>query len=540
MHKNIILRSVSCATLLLACLVMLTPGAHAVVITQIDPYGANPRKIADISGNPGDSITLAANEVIDIVILGDGYLNGEDGLFISDGATTGADGWYDRVFGNGGSEPGIRPFNMFPQVFRVRACFEESTDRVDGPNSVDRDSYYRVKLDTLGKVASDSWWGDGTDQANIDFRNRLFAAIDSLPAPKNLTLYPTNLDNSTNGEQTVGVMANRYRNLYVVLLAVSDNGCPSGRSFPVVSMDSSRSVKIGVGCGTVHEFGHTFAYLRDEYIKDRGDAAPATWVDPAIGSRSIFNLSNISYANDRCDMLWPHLAPGSEYNPKIRSMIGNLWVGSSKGEFGQWHSEYKCQINGGVGNYLCNTNVADSAWLRDDYHYCFWCEELVTMRILERTGEFDRLVGGVGDINAKGVQWYDAWDATLRDDFFTLFRYDSLIDLKNRCYGLYLSSNSCNDCEDACDNNPEPNCLPGCDIREIGNAIYTDVTGFPVNPGTKERPVQTLTQGITLAQILCVETPIVVVRRGVQSGAITITTPTYIITDECTSVVLGD
>ena len=64
-------------------------------------------------------------------------------------------------------------------------------------------------------------------------------------------------------------------------------------------------------------------------------------------------------------------------------------------EIGAWHSEYKCLMNGSHDNYqftqLDNdpTHLADDtikgADLRDKTRLCLWCQELVTIRLLEKT-----------------------------------------------------------------------------------------------------------------------------------------------------------
>ena len=161
------------------------------------------------------------------------------------------------------------------------------------------------------------------------------------------------------------------------------------------------------------------------------------------------------------------------------------------------------------------------------------------MRILQRTGEFDRLAAAPGDINTRGRAWYAAWEATLRDDFYTLFRYDSLISVKNRCYGLYSPSNGCTSCQNECDDNPRPICLPNCEIRDIGNAVYSHPDGLITNSGSRFGPLPTLLMAIGKAQLMCPETPIVVVRDGVHPGAITITTPLFLMNDECASALVG-
>lgn len=529
---------------LVFCFVLCVFGVPvcAQSITQIDPYPLNgPRKIPDVTGNLGDSVVIPNDRIIDILILGDGFLVFEEPEFLDSSNTVGAFGWYFRMFGGGpNNEDGLRPFNMFKQAFRVRALFEESVDRV----SYDRTSHYKTKLQN-GQIGKNSWWA-GNSGADAEFRDSLFNSIADLSAPKDLSLYPSTLDNSVNGKQAVGVMASRYRRLYVVFLVKADTGftgefCPSGRSFPVPSPDSTEFVKVGMACGTVHEFGHTFSYVSDEYILQRGSAADPTFIDPPDNQISVFNLSNISFSDARCDLLWPHLAPGGAYNPDVRSLIGNIWVGSAKGEFGSWHSEYLCEINGGVENYFCDFVPQDTAWLRDEAHYCFWCEEIIGLRILERIGELERILGVGGDINTLGRNWYTGWDNSLRADYYDYFNIDSLIASKNRCYALnFAPPDTCGACTLSCKEDSLPPCLPACDLREVGNAIYVNsVTGSSGNSGRKLFPIPTLAEGVIRADSICPITPLIILQPGQYATPITITNPVIVFTDACESVLVG-
>jgi hypothetical protein len=438
--------------------------------------------------------------------------------------------------------PGLRPFNMFPQAFRVWALFEASPERI----SLARGSHYRTKLtDDASQVGKANWWSDSVTAADDGFRDSLFQSIDTWADSLNLQAYDGGVDNGPGGE-----IGGRYRRLYVVMLAradsigpanAGDSYRPSGRSFSVpraVGAPATDWVKVGIGRGEVHEWGHTFGYITDEYILERGSTASKT--NPA--TRTLWNLYNIAFSNNRPDLLWPHLAPGGRYNAKIRSMIGNLWVGSSQGETGSWHSEYKCQINGGVENYRCSYSAADTAWLRDSDHYCFWCEEIMALRILERVGEFQRLSPGGAVLNdALGQQWWNYWDQSLRHGYYTYFNYDSLIAAKNECYALYEFGSGCIPCSTNCNTDTLPSCLPDCAIREIGNAIYVDPSqGAFGNPGTKEFPVRTIVDGVFRANVDVPETPILVLQRGSYSGAITISDPAFLITDGCAPVTVGD
>jgi hypothetical protein len=407
-------------------------------IRKIDPFGSGTRFIMNIE--TGGIETISGDEIIDIIIIGDGYTCPsapacEDTLFFSD-----AQNWYDSLFD---SVDGIRPYSLFRQAFRVHAVFEPSADHA----SPDRESYFRIKVscnpaadnpDRACSIDLSGWQRDGTDPNNIVFRNRLFDAIADVDAfaSLNLTKYP---DDMGDFDKLEGL----YRNLVVAFLVRGYRNIPktivghlSGFADTVQSMTGSPpdKVRIGFGRGWQHEFGHAFAFLKDEYIGDNKRGTTSTGTNPASSERSVFNLSNLTYSNARCDLLWPHIAPGGRYNPNVHSKIGNLFKGGIN-EHGVWHSEYQCLINGGHHNYLCDNDDpgSDNYDLRDSEHYCFWCEEIVAIRILEKA----RQIGTQTPSVAVGKTWFDRWETTLRHDYYTHFDIPALIAEKDTCYSLF-------------------------------------------------------------------------------------------------------
>jgi len=488
-------------------------------VIQIDPYPLNgTRKIPDMTGGIGDSVTLNNTlEVIDILILGDGYLAGESTTFVND-----AKAWYNYYFV---SSPGLRPFTFFPQAFRVRAIWEVSNARADTLQN----SHYRVILNTKGDLVS-------TTDDDTKFRDSLFKSIDALPAPKNATRYPATLDNQVDGQQIIKPMADVYSNLYIVLKIKNWLlNSVSGYAATTPRNGGPDKVRVGLGENSPHEFGHTFGYLADEYIDVRGTAADPDFRNPTSAEMSVFNLSNLTYSNERCDLLWTHLAPGGKYNPNLFSLLGNLFVGGNQ-EDGVWHSEYECLINGTHQNYFCDF-VPDSVRLRDDSHYCFWCEELFSLRILERTGELKRDTDPA-DINDKGKVWFQLWDDSLRDKYYTYFNVKSLIVQRDSCFAL-AASGGCSTCSTACDETDDsgmPSCLFECDIREVGNALYVDgVAGSDLNTGKKFEPKKTILGGVTAA---CGSLDLVMIKPA-SYPAVTITQKAILIPEGCSPVVIG-
>ena len=156
----------------------------------------------------------------------------------------------------------------------------------------------------------------------------------------------------------------------------------------------------------------------------------------------MFSLSNVRFS-DRVDQIpWLHLSPWglerrSAGGQAPSPLVGWLWIGGGIGllkegtdEIGAWHSEYMCLMNGSHDNYRFTqldgdpTNLPDGtiegASLRDRTRLCLWCQELVTIRLLEKT---DQLLesGDPADITAQGEAWYTRWVQELRANYLEIY-----------------------------------------------------------------------------------------------------------------------
>ena len=195
----------------LLCALLLSWGSAAfgLEVRSLDP-SIGGRYIPSLAA--GGTVLLSEDQIIDVMVLGDGYLESEREEFFDAAAN-----WYTKTIGSSA----IAPYPWFSSAFRVRAVFAASTNRA----TVDRDSYYRLKIsetiDDAGlvenlSVSGSGWWNSDTGAANADFRQRVFEAIDALGADVNLRQYGA------------GTGANRrYSNLVMVMLIVAD---PSGRA----------------------------------------------------------------------------------------------------------------------------------------------------------------------------------------------------------------------------------------------------------------------------------------------------------------------
>ena len=554
----VIARGYVARTSIVVSVLALSSLVQAQIIRQVDPYdlcaGGCTRTIPDITS--GGTVTLSSNQVIDVVILGDGYLsvcsnntkkacttsaecglgtcNSERADFFND-----ADDWYERLFGSAAAD-GIRPLTFFPEAFRVWAVFTPSTARASGPADIDRNSYYKVKMEcsTSCDIVSDPSWWDDNDATNQAFRNNLFSAVDQV-SPINGARYSSTL----NSGNLITDLADLYSNLVVVMLVrrMGDGGQPGGVTINVPRTTGKARIRAATGETWQHEFFHAFSYLRDEYIGTRGSTATLNNYPDSL--QSVFNISNLTYSNDRCDLPWAHIAPGARYNSNVKSLIGNLFVGGRE-EQGVWHSEYNCLINGRHENYRCNVDASEAyGSLRDSAHLCFWCEEITAMRILEKAGQLAR-AGDSADINVRGREWFSRWKSDLRSDYYAHFNFGELIAEKNACYATYSGTpcpSTFPNCQNACKSNEKPACLRGCGIRGIGNAMFVDSGASGIPDGSRDSPFTDISTAIneSYLNMKCTAPHLIVIKPGSYPDA-TYETSSVWLADGCSSVLIGN
>lgn len=375
----------------------LDPVDGAVIRYDVGPGNWTSPWVPDL-GQPGRRVPLSAGQVIDVVILGDGYT---------------ARRQFERELEEWVADfLALEVYRQFAGAFRIRALFTQSAARCDLET---RDTYYRVKADDSGVWRKGNWW-NGSDPESVTFRARVRESLDRFSL--NNAQYPTTL---TMGQDRVihDGLAGLKSNLVVVMLArTATNSNTTGMTRVVDALH----VNVAFGSHSIHEFGHAFAYLEDEYIDKRNSIA--TRKNPAV--RSVFTLSNLTFDPHTAAALWGHLSPwGKVPRTATGAVVGWLWRGGEE-DLGVWHSEYHCLMNGRnhenyaysshEGNATKNTDLR----FRDPVMFCLWCQELVAMRILEKTGQLAR-----GDdpeeINAKGRMWYARWVFEFRPLYWAYF-----------------------------------------------------------------------------------------------------------------------
>jgi hypothetical protein len=362
------------------------------------------------------TLNVALEGMIDVVILGDGYRASDQAAFQNY-----ASHFYDSLMA-------VWPYNQFQSAFRVRAVFVPSNTLSDAATP---DTFYSVGVDSDG-IAS----GVGTTAA---YETALYDTLGALNASVvlNTRIFPEELktgfgeeENFLSGNRRVAFGRGSYsdvcRNLTVVQAVNRASGSRSGYARTVNAPSghalSGWKVRVGFGEYDVHEFGHAFAYLEDEYIENRGDFDTTLRVDPS--HPSVFTLSNISYRYPGTVCPWRHLAWNGQSSRDADSYVAQQWTGGNGFEEGVWHSEYKCLMNGGHQNYHHRTDeTRPDAGLRTRDRFCIWCEELVTLRVLEATNALLESGDPVDNasINALGRIWYWRWVDGRRNSYWTEF-----------------------------------------------------------------------------------------------------------------------
>lgn len=383
-------------------------------------------------------VPLTSETIIDVILLGDGFTETDQSrfeTFLSD--------WFEEVFA-------IWPFSEFKGAFRVRGVFTPSPRRVDAGG----DGYFGVRV--VNNTV------DGFDRNDVTFRTKVFDLLQFVAdnGGLNLRQYPDGLAIGLSGDDPrkpgrittahdPDVYHGLYRNCVVCLGVLRTNGTtrPGGSFQPTTSPPGHAlgdEVRVGLALAADyhHEFGHAFALLLDEYISRR--ASFSLQQEPS--HRSVFDLWNIAHTRVGRQLPWHHLSWDGLLGRDPDSYVAQMWIGGEGSEKGVCHAEYKCLMNGQRSNYYHRTDEQPSdlvpgapefAWLRDTTRLCLWCEEIVTIKIMEKTDamlRFDDVLDSRGDINQLGKLWFRRWVEELRSTYWQEFELAKRITERERDY----------------------------------------------------------------------------------------------------------
>ena len=378
-----------------------------------------------------EQIPLTNDTIIDVVLLGEGYYDHEQASFEAHLSS-----WYDNTFAKW-------PYSQFINAFRVQGVFTPSDSRANDAG----DGYYGITLNEAeGELAANVKLD--MDTSDLGFREKLYDILAFVRenGELNVRVYPDNLiigrsgdEPDKDGEVNSPRNRNTYRNLMrncVVAIAVRD---PAGKEMsgfyrqvtapPAHSIGEDVKVAVAFGRGYQHEFSHAFGLMLDEYIEERGSFATGRQQPSAL---SVFEVWNLAYTVKGHQVPWFHISPSGLHPRPPHSRVGQMWLGGRKKEKGVWHSEYRCQMNGRHQNYFSRTDEADQfdpknkqvfAGLRSSA-FCIWCEEILTIKILEKTDgflRFEDVLDSGGDINQLGRIWYRRWVDELRSRYWVDF-----------------------------------------------------------------------------------------------------------------------
>lgn len=397
------------------------------VVFELGRANWSPAWIPDPTTADG-TLAVDEDERLDIVVLCDGYTS--KATFAADLST-----WLINLFQ-------LEVFDWFRGAVRIRAVYTPSAEKA----SARRDSFYRVKVTDSEKGIAFGSWPNTTGADDVHFRETVWAVLSALGV--NAAAYPTSLDaedplllNNTFSHLTVGMLVR----------AANDN-TPSGRALTAGPVGpAGERLKLGVGNNWIHELCHAFAYLADEYIEQRGVATSSTNPDQP----SLYNITNKCFADTAEHCWWTHLSPLGDFprpNPQHEpsAVVGWLWRGAYN-ELGVWHAEYMCLMNGTHNNYCHVPDPAtdtladgvDGANLRVRYRFCMWCQELVAMRFLEKTGVLRQSDDGSAVTAELGRSYLNRWRQTWRQRYYGRFNIQLQLEEREASYATQSPPADC-------------------------------------------------------------------------------------------------
>jgi hypothetical protein len=286
------------------------------------------------------------------------------------GRSNDVDGWVDEVFG-------LEPFAFFRDAFVVWFLPRPSNDHLGS-----EDTAFMVPVNTSGSSLVTSSISSSGETAALAWE-----ALDSFPYP------PDDFYAGRSGRSINHVAA------FLLFDPSRNRAAVSGRALALTNPDdTSQRLSAGFGVGHAHEFGHAFALLRDEYLRDPADedgsAAPSSWSD----------TSNV-VGTSVCDELpWSHLLAGTDINPDVQDLVGAFGT-----EVHGYHPELLCLMNGRHDNA---NYYGGNGLLRVNDRMCNFCREMTAFRTFERTR-----------VLADDTTAFDTWSATYRSAFYDRYGF---------------------------------------------------------------------------------------------------------------------
>jgi len=363
---------------------------------------------------------------IDIVILPEGYTFSELDEFEDD-----ANLWMGEFLDQ-------EPFKTFHDAFNIWVVPLASDGHIS--ESVNYETYFGLNLngDTMDRPS------EGSAQ-DIFFEAAVMDAIKHTSHNKTHK-YPSDASKLTKlMKQVVPVILVRKAEC----TSGDDPGTScsgySGFARDVTNPSEGKRVRVAISRNHIHEFGHAFGHLRDEYRNDDFKSCTAASKFAGFNKTNwdLKNVNNYSYASAGSELPWRHLLYGAGINPDPQL------IGAFEGAYTCWEGgfrpEQECKMNGSHGNpnqctglpeqpgvcsnnssQVCDSNsdCTGSATCEGDINstnlrqnnYCNWCRELVVMRIHDFIGHLtdeDQLAQWADEYR---VPYWDKYPVTLPND----------------------------------------------------------------------------------------------------------------------------
>lgn len=316
---------------------------------------------------------------IDVVILPEGYKAQDMQRFEQDAQLWLAD------------FKALEPYKSLLQAFNVWIVLTPSSATITKESAGDSKTYY-----DLG--TTDAGTGLQLPSNRLELRTAVFNALDYLPYNRTHKYLAGSQKNVNLLKQVVAVILvfdpkKCFDGTLQPNAAYANQNSPcDGLSGYTVTLedpnDATVKIRAAMGTNRLHELGHAFALLTDEYRTDGPDPKVCTAAsylnDYNASNWDISSINNYAYSNDAQHLPWKHLLYGAGIT-KTQGVIG-AFEGAFTCWEGAYRPEYKCLMNGSHGN--ADACKASGLSLRKTT-FCNWCHELVTMRIFEKVGALD-------------------------------------------------------------------------------------------------------------------------------------------------------
>ena len=318
-----------------------TPGGR----WQLVHYGSGV-----VDGLGSDEVWVPVEDRIHVVLLPEGYLQGDLEVFDEDVA----DSLEDLRT--------IDVYSAYMPAFVIWKLPLASAQRVADTDPQTADTAFEVPI-------SAGFTGIPNIVSNGPTSQRIWGELEDFPFPP--TVY------WPGGGKTNDIAKKLVVSVHVYRESSGGSGYSGQARRMTNPNDSDQRLSVGFGVNWVHEFSHAFSRVSDEYLSlDQSGLGE----EPELMDQSAY-VSNVVMSSACDDVPWQHLLAGSVINPETEHLVGAFGTQTHG-----YHSEFMCLMNGSSDN---DVFYGGSPNLRTVDRMCNWCREVTTFRLFERVGLLD-------------------------------------------------------------------------------------------------------------------------------------------------------